>query len=112
MQGVLLYLRIKCLLKVTHELNVMNMHFVPIPGWISRCPQRAVSHNDNVILLAVFKQLWLSEIGMAFNLCLKKINCMLVAVSLCTITKPFFTSVSCVYHFILFFSPFTSLYDP
>lgn len=48
------------------------MHFSPIPGCISRCPQGAVSHNDNTILPAIFKQLWLSEIGMALNLFLKK----------------------------------------
>lgn len=42
-----------------------------VPGFISWCAQRAVSHNSNVLLPTVFKQLWLSEIGMTFHLYLQ-----------------------------------------
>lgn len=45
--------------------------FLHIPGWISTCAQGTVSHNNNIILPAELKQLWLGEIGMAFNLFLK-----------------------------------------
>ncbi len=48
------------------------MHFSHIPGCVSGCPQGAVTHNDNVVLPAVLKQLRLGEIGMAFNLFLNK----------------------------------------
>lgn len=50
------------------ELHVMCIDFHRIPGRVSGWPYGAVSHYDNILLPAVLKQLWLSEIGMAFNL--------------------------------------------